>query len=478
VNPDGVANRSRYNDRNVDLNRNYGFEWDPTEFRPGDRPFSESETRAVRALSAAVSFGAGLSVHSGATNLGWVWNYTTERSPDEDLLSSIADGYSDSCSTPGFWLTNGADWYVTNGDTTDWSYGRHGTLDYTLEVSNTKSPNADEMDRVVSQHEEAVITWMDWPLWIAGQVVDETTGLGIPASIHLDDSTPAIQSGPSGMFSRPVERDALVVDIHSPGYRSTSVELNAFGEATLIALEPSEIVEDVITGRLADSSNEFILEVSATEVELSRPGEPSFLATPVSGGWSVPAHTQAGVWNLRIDGQVAPRALFIAEHSGRVEVNSIRVDDDTVEIAGTEFGRGSQVWAFWGTHRVPVPVPILSQSTSNIILNGSALPIEEETIDLLLWSKGEQVAVVDILDMIEPGEDVPDSDDPSDPDDPPDTQDPDGETGGSSSSGELPDEQDDFSHSSAKLNAGGCSVSPRYPYRYVLVTLAALLGFR
>ena len=375
VNPDGVAQRSRYNDRNVDLNRNYGFEWDPTEFRPGEHAFSEPESRAIRALASSVSFGAGLSVHAGATNLGWVWNYTTDRSPDEDLLSVMADAYGESCSTPGFWLTNGADWYITNGDTTDWSYGRHGTLDYTLEVSNTKSPNSDEMEDVLVQHGDAVISWIDWPLWVSGQVVDVETGLGIPASIHIDEYTPPIQSGPTGLFSRPINGGPISVEVHAYGYEAQPIEIDSSGSSVTVALRPSEIIEGAITHRLTDSSHQFTLDIEAVEVSLSRPGEAPFFAEPLSNGWSVPADTQAGVWNLTIDGQPAPHALFVPEAEGFVEINASRVDTRSVELSGSGFGRGVRVWAFWGDRRNRVPVPVIEQTDTTILLNAESLPV-------------------------------------------------------------------------------------------------------
>ncbi|MAY80215.1 MAG: hypothetical protein CL930_05440 [Deltaproteobacteria bacterium] len=84
-----------------------------------------------------------------------------------------------------------------------------------------------------------------------------------------------------------------------------------------------------------------------------------------------------------------------------------------------------------------------------------------------MWTQGEQVPVVDILNMEDSAPDVP-----------PDTEDPDGDSGISDPPTEPTESDEDFSHSDAKLNAGGCSVSPVYPYKYVLVTIAALLGFR
>ncbi len=51
ANPDGYARRSRYNANRVDLNRNFGKNWNAaSEEPPGPAPWSEPESRALRDL--------------------------------------------------------------------------------------------------------------------------------------------------------------------------------------------------------------------------------------------------------------------------------------------------------------------------------------------------------------------------------------------------------------------------------------------
>src|SRR5690606_35258620 len=126
VNPDGVEAGVRYNARGVDLNRNYDYEWSAVEHASGMAPFSEPEPRAIRDTFHYAPPMLGLSLHAGAVNIGYVWNHTTSLPPEAPLLEELAWTYADVTTASGFWVTNGAAWYVTRGDTNDWSYGRQG----------------------------------------------------------------------------------------------------------------------------------------------------------------------------------------------------------------------------------------------------------------------------------------------------------------------------------------------------------------
>lgn len=76
VNPDGLIfgreARGRFNANNVDLNRNWGCEWSPTAYwqerlaNPGERAFSEPETRAIGQLIRDFQPGAAVFYHAAA----------------------------------------------------------------------------------------------------------------------------------------------------------------------------------------------------------------------------------------------------------------------------------------------------------------------------------------------------------------------------------------------------------------------------
>jgi len=161
VNPDGLEysihfyrywrkNRRDNGDGSfgVDLNRNYGFEWghddigsspDPSsETYRGRSAFSEPETQAVRNLLEGRNFQALVSFHSYSQVILYPWGYKEEASPEENLLYTLAENMSRLMEeVNGRYYEParaGASFYLTNGDTTDWSFGVFGIPSFTVEL--------------------------------------------------------------------------------------------------------------------------------------------------------------------------------------------------------------------------------------------------------------------------------------------------------------------------------------------------------
>jgi carboxypeptidase T len=138
----------------IDLNRNYGYEWghdnlgsspDPSSetFR-GPSPFSEPEVQAVRNFLEQRDIQALVSYHSFAQVILYPWGYTAAPSNQDAVLNGIAEKMSELMETVNGRHyepeRSGASFYLTNGDTTDWSFGTYGIPSYTIEL-----PSDDEL---------------------------------------------------------------------------------------------------------------------------------------------------------------------------------------------------------------------------------------------------------------------------------------------------------------------------------------------
>ena len=230
VNPYGVADFTRQNAVGVDLNRNYGFEWSAQAFQAGDAPFSEPEVQAIRDSALLTVPYTSLSLHSGATNIGYPYNYTFDDTAEEQLMQELCDVYADEVDNPSFYVTNGADWYPTTGDTNDWSYGTYGGMDYTVELTAAKTPPLRVLTEQVQDHTGAVLQWLAQAPDVVGTVRDADTGEPIAARLVVtngrsDTSVPFYANALSGQFARYLAVDDAVLRISAPGYASVSQDI-------------------------------------------------------------------------------------------------------------------------------------------------------------------------------------------------------------------------------------------------------------
>ena len=260
-NPYGNANSTRFNSRGIDLNRNF---WGPAG---SDAPpaWSEKETQAIRDLTEAATvdhskkrFAASISFHEGASVFNSVWNYATAATTDEPIFWSsrtggtgcvgqtipncplpapngLAQAYKDGCTMPGFWYTEGYDWYGTKGDTNDWAYGAWSDLDTTVELNTTKTPPASQIPTYTAQHRQAVINYMMKVFQgIHGVMSDQTTGAPLDgtvtvtatasSSIPLPHAYQAIFTDPvAGDFHRLLQPGSYTVVCSAPGYMTTTI---------------------------------------------------------------------------------------------------------------------------------------------------------------------------------------------------------------------------------------------------------------
>jgi hypothetical protein len=130
----------------VDLNRNYGYQWNATcdsgspytwaEDYRGPAPFSEPETQAIRDLALTHDFKYAISFHSGTEAIGYPWGYTTDPSPDDDVFRQIAANLSALVGAP--YGPNGG-LYTISGSWDDWMYANRSTFALTCEIYTNNS---------------------------------------------------------------------------------------------------------------------------------------------------------------------------------------------------------------------------------------------------------------------------------------------------------------------------------------------------
>jgi succinylglutamate desuccinylase len=143
ANPDGSHQHSRYNARGVNLNRNFDVMWGITRENPGEKSFSEPETRAIRSLFKARKYTAAVDVH------GYI-NWLVAPSSPEDVRANggrpsrklmamyaawIADLRREMRLLPTYQLKTGAQ-LGDGGAFEDWAMWSEGTLAYCLELAS------------------------------------------------------------------------------------------------------------------------------------------------------------------------------------------------------------------------------------------------------------------------------------------------------------------------------------------------------
>ncbi len=402
VNPDGVVRGSRFNANLVDINRNYDYEWGSTSWAPGDNPFSEPESRAVRTASLLDLPHASLSLHAGAANIGYVWNHTQTPSDDNSLLLELALAYGSLATVPEFWVTNGAAWYETNGDTNDWSYGRYGGLDFTVEVTDEKTPPASEIPSFTAQHRDAVIGFLTTPIALTGTVVDATSGAPLQARIELfdGDGDRAARSFHSSAITGRYHRLLTgqlppVMQVTVPGF--TGIETLVSDDLT-VALERDGLQGGGLWPFRARASQSVQLPASDVngELVLVRVGVPDHRVSVADGAFIVSDSLMPGPWTVVApDGRAWPNGLFVVDPDGAARATASEVDPSALTLSGSGFAEGSRAFVLREPVRALEPLNVLDESDTSLEIDVSSIGLDD-TVDLIIITNGTWIGLGDV----------------------------------------------------------------------------------
>ena len=308
LNPDGLESFQRYNANDVDLNRNYAYEWSMWEWASGDGPFSEPETDAVRAQGVRRSFSHAASYHSGAVLCNYLWNYTEVDSPDEGMLAYMCGVYEAATTAPDFYSTNGAAWYITHGDSNDWAYGVRGALEYTLELTADKAPPEEHIPGYVDWHLDASLLFLEEGArtGVAGQVVDADSGVPVEARLTSQPSGWPVYADPdTGAFHKLLFQGVYDLLVEAPGYEAATVSATV-SDGALGTLDVA--LERQVPGVTLEQAIPSVLDLDGPAVQLRLVGSGL-------GGWAAAAHLH------RWDADPLPLGVFTDGADLLVEVD-------------------------------------------------------------------------------------------------------------------------------------------------------------
>lgn len=164
MNPDGAANRTRGNGKNVDLNRDFpDFSTsDSLDKTDGRQP----ETVAVMNWQKERKFVLSANFHGGAEVVNYPWDTAPSKFPEEQYVKELSLEYAGLAPYIGAstmfknGITNGYTWYEVNGGMQDWSIYYRKDMQLTIELSNTKWPAYAQNEYYYKQNRPALLRFI------------------------------------------------------------------------------------------------------------------------------------------------------------------------------------------------------------------------------------------------------------------------------------------------------------------------------
>ena len=247
ANPDGtyhagnnnVNGATRDNANGVDMNRNYP---DPHSGPHPDNKEYQTETQWFMQLAQDVPFVMAANYHGGAEVLNYPWDNTYTLTADDAWWQLVCHEYADLCHThnPSYMnmqheyadngIINGARWYMIGGGRQDYTNGYAQCREVTIECSNTKLPNANQLPTFWTYNKEGLFAYMSQCLYgIHGTVTDKDTGEPLEASVTIanhDDEYSIVESHlPAGDYHRPIKAGTYDVTFSCRGYHPQTVTI-------------------------------------------------------------------------------------------------------------------------------------------------------------------------------------------------------------------------------------------------------------
>jgi hypothetical protein len=243
-NPDGHVVNSRSNANGVDLNRNFPV---PDGAVGGDGTWNEEiETVAMKNWGFSQNFVISQDGHSGALVVNYPWDYTYALTPDDAAFIELAEEYSyyNSPMWNGDWyhgITNGAQWYVTEGSLQDWAYHETGSMHVIVEFSDSYAPSAGQLDGYWDDNRESFMHWMKAARYgVNGTVTQAGTGLPLDATVTVVGNSKVVSTDPDhGDYYKLLDNGSYTLRFEADGHVTQEISgvSTSWGTPTVLNVE-------------------------------------------------------------------------------------------------------------------------------------------------------------------------------------------------------------------------------------------------
>ena len=253
ANPDGayyggnqdVWSATRYNANWVDLNRNYP---DPQDGPHPDGNAYQNETNIFMGLADTVNFTISANMHGGVEVCNYPWDTWSTLAADDNWWEYVSHEYADSCqanSGNGYFnylnggITNGNDWYEVDGGRQDYMNYFKYCREFTLELSDDKTPNPNDLPDLWDANYPSLINYMQQTLFgLRGIVKDSITGNPLKAKVeiqsHDSDSSHVYSNLPIGNYHRHLYQGNYNITFSKNGYHPKTINASILNNSTNI----------------------------------------------------------------------------------------------------------------------------------------------------------------------------------------------------------------------------------------------------
>ncbi len=292
VNPDGtffggsatVAQATRFNSNNLDLNRNFP---DPEDGPNPDKAVRQPETAAIMEFYKSKGIVLSAALHTGDELVNYPWDTWPKLHADNDWYRLISRNYVNLVHAKNqLYMTdfengivNGFSWYRITGGLQDYVNYFLNSREITVELSKTDAPDSVTLVKLWDYNRESLLNFLEQSQYgLLGKITNKENGDPLKAKIELEnhdkDNSWVYSNNESGIYYRFVAPGNYSLKVSAPGFLPFIDDFSlGFNErkSVNVQLEPNKNLVTVYPNPFRDIINLIFRNTiqSGDEIQLS-----------------------------------------------------------------------------------------------------------------------------------------------------------------------------------------------------------------